>query len=369
MRRIEWQKIKLDDGAYESAAVLDVNNDGQPDIVCGAYWHEGPDWKKHKLCDLPVVGHGANTYYNDFATIPIDVNGDGFTDVVTGGWFDESLVWRENPQGRPVEWKTHLIDRCGHVETARGWDLDGDGELEIVPNLPQNPLCFYKIIRTASGAPQFRKIQISQEKQGHGLGFGLITGDGKRGLIVYNGWWEMPPDPLNDPWTFHPEFDFGRASIPILAEDINGDGLPELIVGQAHGYGLDYYQQSLGASGARTWTRHPIDPYFSQYHAMEWVDIDGDGQCELITGNRHHAHCGRDPGETDTVGLYCFKWNGENFTKQVIDHGRKPNASGAGIYFAVADLNADGRLDIVAPGKEGLYIFLNLGCEAWGLHR
>jgi hypothetical protein len=86
----------------------------------------------------------------------------------------------------------------------------------------------------------------------------------------------------------------------------------------------------------------------------------------LITGNRYRAHSGGDPGETGTVGLYCFKWNGESFTKQVIDHGRVPHASGAGIHFAVADLDGDAWLDIVAPGKEGLYIFRNLGLQVWG---
>ena len=90
---------------------------------------------------------------------------------------------------------------------------------------------------------------------------------------------------------------------------------------------------------------------------MIWVDIDGDGQCELITGCRHRAHCGNEPGEDDIVGLYIFKWNGESFTKQVVDYGKVPCHSGTGIFFQVVDLDGNGRLDIVAPGKEGLYHF------------
>jgi len=45
----------------------------------------------------------------------------------------------------------------------------------------------------------------------------------------------------------------------------------------------------------------------------------------------------------------------------VIDYGKVPGASGTGIYFAVADINGDGRPDIIAPGKEGLFLFENLG--------
>lgn len=364
MRRIEWEKIKLDDGAYESAGVFDVNNDGKPDIVCGEYWYEAPDWKKHKVCDIRAI----EEYYDDFSTIPMDVNGDGYLDIITGGWFGAKLVWRENPKGQPVEWKTHDIDECGNVETTRAWDVDGDGELEICPNTPGAPLRFYKLVKK-DGKPtgEFRKVMVQQEgSSGHGLGFGDVLGNGKKGFIVNNGWWEAPADPLNDKWTFHQEFALGNSSVPILSVDVNGDGKNELVVGQAHGYGLDYYTWSEDSSGKRTWTKHPIDPWFSQYHDMMWVDIDGDGQCELITGNRYRAHNGHEAGETDIVGLYYFKWNGESFTKNVIDHGKVPGCSGTGIFFQAADLDGNGRLDIVAPGKDGLYIFRNLGPENVG---
>lgn len=36
-------------------------------------------------------------------------------------------------------------------------------------------------------------------------------------------------------------------------------------------------------------------------------------------------------------------------------------AKGLGIHFAVADLNGDGKLDVVAPVKDGLAIYLNQG--------
>lgn len=357
MRRIEWEKIKIDGGAYESAGVFDVNNDGALDIVCGGYWYEGPNWKKHKLCDVRMEGE----YYDDFSTIPVDVNGDGYMDFVTGGWWSDAIMWRENPKGQPVEWRTHAIAPVGNIETTRAWDVDGDGELEIVPNTPGKPLVVFKLDKAAKA---FKKYVISEQPQTHGLGFGDILGNGKPGFIAANGWYEPPAtDPLNGKWTFHPEFNTGNSSVPMLVVDCNGDGVNELIVGQAHGYGLDYYTQKPDAKGGRAWTKHPIDPYFSQYHDMIWADIDGDGECELVTGNRYRAHCGTEPGETDIIGLFYFKWNGESFTKVVVDYGKVGEHSGTGIMFQVVDMDGNGRLDIVAPGKEGLFLFKNLGPE------
>jgi hypothetical protein len=59
--------------------------------------------------------------------------------------------------------------------------------------------------------------------------------------------------------------------------------------------------------------------------------------------------------------IRVYMWNGESFSKQVIDYGPADTASGCGIFFHIIDLNGNGLLDIIAPGKDGLYVFENLG--------
>lgn len=359
---VKFKKVLISSETYESASVFDVDDDGVLDIVSGGFWYQGPDFHlRHSIGEVMR----ADEYWDDFSTIPMDVDGDGRMDFITGGWWGNTIRWRQNPGKAGEQWPEHVIAETGNVETTRAWDVDGDGYPEIVPNTPGGPLVVYKLVRDASGkgTGEFTRHLISEHPQGHGLGFGDIDGDGRGEFVLINGWLKAPAgDPLSGPWTMHNEFQLRwDSSVPILVEDVNGDGRADLIVGGAHGYGLDWFEQSVAADGSRSWIKHPIDPFNAQYHDLQWVDIDGDGRPELITGKRHRAHCGREDGERDDLGIYYFKWNGESFSKQVIAYGPQGEGAGCGIYFWPADLRGTGRLDIVAPGKDGLHVFYNEG--------
>ena len=357
---VRWRKHLIANERYESAGVFDVNGDSKPNIVSGAYWYEGPDIRtRHPVGEVMTEGE----YYDDFSTIPLDINGNGRLDFVTGGWWGNTLRWRENPGSPDATWPEHIIAECGSVETTRAWDVDGDGCLEIVSNTPGGPLVVYRLLVDEGGkaSGRFAAHTVYDGRQGHGLGFGDITGNGRGDFVLSRGWLEAPADPFGGEWVMHADFDLGSACVPMLVVDVSGDGLNDIIVGQGHGYGLDWIEQRMDAHGRRKWVRHPIDPYNSQYHDMHWVDIDGDGACELVTGKRYRAHCGNDPGAYDDIGIYYFKWNGDSFSKQVIDYGPPGSGAGCGIFFSIADINGNGRLDIIAPGKDGLHFFENLG--------
>lgn len=360
---VKFKKHLVDEVKYEAASVFDVNNNGILDIVCGANWYEGPDFiKKHKICEVSAEGE----YYDDFSDYPMDVNGDGYQDIITGAWFSGILKWRENPHNNE-QWKVYDIDCCGSIETIRYYDIDNCGIPEIFPNTPCGPQAFYKLVvdNNGKGTGVFKKYVISEGSSGHGMGFGDINNDGRVDIILHNGWLEQPENPFLGLWQFHQEFEFGSASVPILTHDITENGLLDIIVGQAHNFGLDWYEQVIDQTGKRSWIKHAIDYTMSQYHDMALVDIDNDGELELITGKRYRAHNGNEPGETDDfpVGIYYFKIKKGEFEKHIIDHGSVGEATGCGIYFWTADINGNGRLDIIAPGKDGLYLFENLGAD------
>lgn len=354
---LKFKKKKIASESFESVGVFDVNNDQIPDLVSGSYWYEGPAYlDRHFISNFKRHGE----YYDDFSTLPLDVNGDGFMDYITGGWFEQRLVWMENP-GKGKAWQEHLIANSGNIEATRAWDIDGDGKLEIIPNTPTDSLTIYRLKTDAQGIGLgvFQDFKIFG-KHGHGLGYGDINGDDRGDLIINNGWLEAPENQFEDKWTFHADFVLGVSSVPILVVDINEDGLNDIVVGQGHDYGLHWYEQKKSKSGG-DWIKHVIDPNNSQFHTMEWVDLDNDGKAELVTGKRYRAHNGKDPGGRDPYGIYYYQFNGESFSKQIIDYGVFGKGKGTGIHFAVEDLNQSGFKDIVMAGKDGLYIYYNLG--------
>ena len=184
---LRFEKERIGTVTYEAASVMDVNQDGVLDIVSGEYWFEGPEFKKqHKICDIRKEAD----YYDDFSNFPMDVNGDGYMDFITGGWWGNTLRWRENPRDPAKEWPEHVIAETGNVETTRAWDVDGDGVPEIVPNCPGKPLTVYKLVTDGrgKGTGSFVSYTLYGEKQGHGLGFGDITGNGRGDFLgMVNG--------------------------------------------------------------------------------------------------------------------------------------------------------------------------------------
>ncbi|HEX6545438.1 MAG TPA: hypothetical protein VF023_03950, partial [Bryobacteraceae bacterium] len=49
---IPFVKHTIDLGASETAAIVDINGDGKPDIVSGENWYEAPQWTKHHFRDI-----------------------------------------------------------------------------------------------------------------------------------------------------------------------------------------------------------------------------------------------------------------------------------------------------------------------------
>ncbi|MBN1816610.1 MAG: VCBS repeat-containing protein, partial [Sedimentisphaerales bacterium] len=197
---------------------------------------------------------------------------------------------------------------------------------------------------------------LPQPAAGHGIGAGDVDSDGRCDVVAPNGWAQQQAD---GSWVWLAEFQLGTTSIPILVHDVDGDGDNDIVWGMGHNYGIYWFQQGKDADGKRTWTKHTIDQSWSQPHYMLFVDLDGDGIEDLLTGKRYYAHNGHDPGGNDPVCVYYYTFNrtAKQWTRHLLHEGGQV---GFGINTAVADIDDDGDIDVLAPGKSGLYLLENL---------
>jgi len=372
---VHWKRVKLDERfRSEGAAAADVNRDGKMDVIAGDLWYEAPNWTIHEIRKPGkfVAGKG---YSNSFANFAYDVNGDGWTDVIIVGFPGAPFHWYENPKNKPGHWKAHLIWHSACNESPEFEDVDGDGKPELVlGSQPESQMGYLKI---PAGKAAYRKWKFhAVGKKGpprmngshryyHGLGIGDVNGDGRSDVLIPHGWWEAPQDREKSLWTFHATpFSKTPDGKPLRAanmyvDDLDGDGDNDVMMSSAHAHGVWWFENISGTSATR-FKYHLIDESYSQTHAVEFVDINGDGQRDLVTGKRFYAHNGRDPGGKDPVLMVWYeirkrKGKPPQFLRHEIKEGR---GTGIGTQFQVADINGDGKPDIVLSNKKGVNILL-----------
>lgn len=410
-----FRKVQLSDEFWsEGATVGDLNRDGHPDVVAGPYWWEGPEFKiRHeyypptttfelKLGPLTKVRlpgfHGAlgrdNAYSDNFFAYTHDFNQDGWTDILILGFPGAKSTWFENPQGRPGHWKRHDILDVTDNESPTFTDLTGDGRPEIVCS--SNGSYGYAEPDWSNPSAPWKWRPISPNNRygrfTHGLGVGDVNGDGRMDLLEKDGWWEQPASLAGDPvWKHHPyPFAPRHGCAQMYAYDVNGDGRNDVITSlAAHGYGLAWYEQVPASDGGITFKKHIIlheqtsdarpapNKYgviFSQLHAVDLVDIDGDGLKDIVTGKRFWAHGPAGDAEPNAAAvLYWFKLvrgpdRSVDFLPYLIDHD-----SGIGTQVVALDANKDGRPDVVVGNKKGVFVMLQetktVSEEEWAKHQ
>lgn len=373
----KWKKRDINPRSpYEAAGVLDADGDGKLDIISGNTGYRGPDFREtFPVRDVAKVG----TYYNCFSTIPMDVNGDGKTDYVTCSYFGKNVGWVENPGSLGKPWLYHQIDLPGPSEAAVAVDLTGDGKPEILPNTV-NTVVFYELEK-AGPEPKWKKVDLGTGAAGHGIGTGDINGDGKLDIITPKGWFEATDNHDAKGWAWHAEFNLGATGIQNLGRDFDGDGLTDIVYGMGHNRGLFWVKQEKGTGGERTWSKpKAIDDTLTSVHTQVWADLDGDGKKdELLTGKRVYAHeIETGDVEASQVAYYAFDKAKTAWDKHTIFQGEPagnapkeaakrdalkdfpPGTAGTGLEMTAVDIDGDGDLDLVCPGKSGLYLFENL---------
>ncbi len=376
----------------EGAAFGDINRDGKQDVVAGPFWYPGPDFKtrhafmaddrvsKSKKAGNEVTFRGfkgalgnENEYSANFLAFTHDFNRDGWTDILVLGFPGENSWWFENP-GKGLKkgghWARHVALDVTDNESPHFTDITGDGIPEIVcsskgyygyaaidPKNPTSPFHWHSV----SPNNKYHKFT-------HGLGVGDVNGDGRKDLLEKNGWWEQPVSLAGEPIWVHHKWAFGTGGAQMHAYDVNGDGLNDVISSlSAHGFGLAWYEQ-YRESGEIKFREHIFmnkEPSenrygvkFSQLHAIDLVDMNGDGLKDIVTGKRFWAHGPTgDPEPNAAPVLYWFELvRGKDKSVDWVPHLIDDN-SGTGTQVMAFDYNKDRLPDVLVGNKHGVYVF------------
>jgi hypothetical protein len=377
---ISFEKHTLTDKYYcDGINTGDFNRDGKPDVVAGPFWYEGPLFETRHEFYPAVALPPEKSPSNSMFSYVWDFSGDGWDDIlVLGRVHLHEAYWYENPGARAhaapasptTHWTKHFVFERIRGESPPFVDVDRDGLPELICHWED---C-WGLLKFDSKAPRkpWRFGPISEREAidqfYHGTGTGDVNGDGRLDLITKDGWWEQPASE-SGPWTKQ-AFRFAkRGGAQMLAYDVDGDADADVITSlDAHGWGLAWFEQ-FQENGKPTFREHKImgdrtekakyGVAFTQPHALAMADVNGDGLKDIVVGKRRWAHGPNGDIEPNAAPvLYWFRLIRESgkpprFEPHLIDA-----QSGVGVQIIVADVDANGKPDILTASKLGTFVFL-----------
>ena len=366
----EFDHLQLDTEFYcEGATFGDISGDGFLDLISGPFWFEAPGFEKKHTYYEPAP-YSIEAYSDCFFHFVEDFNQDGKLDIFRIGFPGKEASWYENPgSSEEGHWTQHIVFNGVDNESPTFVDITGDGKREMLfifqgkygyaePNwdAPEEPWAFTAI-------SEDRGLQ----RYTHGLGYGDVDGDGRIDLLEAKGWYKQPESLEDNPVWAHNPFDFAVGGAQMYTYDFDGDGDNDVVTAdQAHAWGLVWHENLLeeGEVAFKTRTIMGEKPEdndygvaFSQLHAMDLVDMDGDGVKDIITGKRYWAHMGKDPGGLMDPVMYWFKTvrlenGGVIFKPYYIG-----SQTGVGTQLVVKDYNMDQFPDIAIGNKKGIALY------------
>jgi hypothetical protein len=150
-------------------------------------------------------------------------------------------------------------------------------------------------------------------------------------------WWKNN-DGSGTNWTRYTVDDNFDSAPSVCGVDLDGDGDMD-VIGAARGSINDIaWWENIDGSG-NSWTEHTVPGSIQECSSVCAADIDGDGNIDILS---------TDASYNDVIWFRNVDGSGTNWTEHVVD-GAFNNATD--VY--AADVNGDGDMDVMAAGYNG----------------
>ncbi len=346
--------------------VADVNGDKKPDILLAdknlIVWYENPSWKKHIMAE--------NLTKQDHVCIAAqDIDGDGKCEVAVGaGWNpgdtlnSGAVFYLIPPADRTQKWEAVALPHEPTVHRMRWVKNAASGyDLVVVPlhgrgNKPATGEgAGVKVLRylKPGNVKETWKTEVLDESMHKTHNFDPVQWDndvaeellvgGKEGVFLMNREKEM------------------SVMTQLSGNELGGAG--EVRIGKLgstrffttiepmHGNNLVVYTAPQDGKGP--WTRNLLDESLVDGHALACGDLSGIGRDQIVVGWRAMNR----PGAKVGIKLFTpLDASGTKWRQTLVDDNTMACED-----LCLADLDGNGKLDIVAAGRatKNLKIYLN----------
>jgi hypothetical protein len=346
--------------------IADVDGDGKDDIVLAdkidIAWYQNPTWEKHVIASKL-------TLRDNVCIAARDLDGDGKAEISVGAQWNPGNTTDEKESG-----SVHYL--IAPEDRTQRWE---------VVTLPNEPTVHRMHWRRNGGKWELVVLPL------HGRG--NKAGAGENGVRVLG--YELPKDPSKvENWktrvideSLHKAHNFdvawsengvekmligggeGLLSVPgrgepelaVKAADFDSPGAGETRFGPDYtfrGTFLNHYaaieplhgnevvvysiEKETSPVHKPVWKRTVIDDSLAQGHALACADLLGLDREQIVAGWRN-------PDADGKVGIRLYVWNqaDDSWTTHLIDDNEMAVED-----LKVADLDGDGKLDIIAAGRK-----------------